>query len=261
MDSRAFGTAPAYPIASVDRALRVLAMLARQRTVRLVDASRELNVARSTAHRLMRMLQHHGLAMQDHGSRTYVAGPTLIELGLSAVRQVDIRAVARPCLEDLVREVEETAHLAILSDTNCLFIDSVESPRALRIGGRTGVSLPAHSTAAGKAVLAELDAAELEALYRNLPLTGVTPRTHTSRTALEADLAAVRKLGYATNFEESEAGVTAIAAAIRPRSSRALGAVTLSLPTSRFTPASVKPLAARVCHAAAEISRRLSRLR
>jgi DNA-binding IclR family transcriptional regulator len=55
----------------------------------------------------------------------------LIELGLSAVHQIDIRAVARPCLEELLREVEETAHLAVLSGTNCLFVDSVESPRAL----------------------------------------------------------------------------------------------------------------------------------
>jgi len=50
-------------------------MLARQRAVRLTDASRELNVARSTAHQLMRMLQHHGLAMQDDDLKTYVAGP------------------------------------------------------------------------------------------------------------------------------------------------------------------------------------------
>ena len=75
MAARAPDTAPAYPIASVDRELRVLAMLARQRAVRLTDASRELNVARSTAHQLMRMLQHHGLAMQDHDLKTYVAGP------------------------------------------------------------------------------------------------------------------------------------------------------------------------------------------
>ena len=110
----------------------------------------------------------------------------MIELGLSAVHQIDIRAVARPCLEELLREVEESAHLAVLSGTNCLFVDSVESPRALWIGGRTGISLPAHPTAVGKAVLAGLDGVELEALYKNAPLAAVTPRTHTSRTALEA---------------------------------------------------------------------------
>src|SRR6266704_6869809 len=100
--------APAYPIASVDNALRLLMLFRDTPRVRLSEASEHLGVAHSTAHRLMAMLAYHGFVRQEPGSRAYVAGPALVEIGLAAVRELDIRLHARPVLESLAASLRET---------------------------------------------------------------------------------------------------------------------------------------------------------
>lgn len=148
---------PSYPIESVDNALKLLHMLREQSHIRVSDASRAIGVARSTAHRLLAMLQHHGFVQQDPFSRAYIAGPALLDFGLAALRDRDIRTHARPFLEALGRESGETVHLAILQGgSDVLFLDCVESMKAVRVGNRTGLILPAHCSSAGKALLAAL---------------------------------------------------------------------------------------------------------
>ena len=129
------GREPAYPIASVDNALRLLMLFRAEPRVRLSDASEHLGVAHSTAHRLMAMLAYHGFVRQEPDSRAYVAGPALVEIGLAAVRQLDIRRHARPVLESLASSLGETVHLAVLEGGNVRYLDAVESSRALRVGG------------------------------------------------------------------------------------------------------------------------------
>src|SRR5215218_8429335 len=85
-----------YPIASVDNALRLVLLFGESSAVRVADAAAHLGVARSTAHRLIRMLAFHGFVRQDPSSRAYVAGRALIDVGLSVVSRMDLRAVARP---------------------------------------------------------------------------------------------------------------------------------------------------------------------
>jgi hypothetical protein len=147
---------PAYPIASVDKALRLLMLFREQTRVRLSEASEHLGVAHSTAHRLLAMLAYHGFVRQERDSRAYVAGPALVEIGLAAIRQMDIRLHARPVLEDLAASFAETAHLAVLEGASVRYLDAVESSRALRVAARTGATLPANCTASGKAMLAVL---------------------------------------------------------------------------------------------------------
>src|SRR5450432_2337348 len=99
---------PQYPIESVDNALRLLLMFRDRGEIRLSEAREALGVAQSTAHRLMAMLAYHDFVRQDPGSRAYRAGPALIDVGLSVVRAMDIRAIARPHLEALMQQVGET---------------------------------------------------------------------------------------------------------------------------------------------------------
>src|SRR3984885_7893121 len=99
---------PAYPIAAVDNALRLLKLFRGQPRVRLSEASEYLGVAHSTAHRLMAMLAFHGFVRREADSRAYVAGPVLTEIGLAAVRELDIRLHARPALEQLATTLGET---------------------------------------------------------------------------------------------------------------------------------------------------------
>src|SRR4051794_3258667 len=228
--------APAYPIASVDNALRLLVLFRDRPRVRLSEASEYLGVAHSTAHRLMAMLAFHGFVRQEPDSRAYVAGPVLTEIGLAAVRELDIRLHARPALEQLAAALGETVHLAVLEGDSVRYLDAVESPRALRVAARTGTTLAANCTASGKALLAELPDAEVAALFPGpAALPRLTERSITSRSALLAELRKVRAAGCAVNAEESEEGVASVAIAVRGRPHLPVAALVVSAPLSRMT--------------------------
>jgi DNA-binding IclR family transcriptional regulator len=240
------GGAPRYPIDSVDNALRLVALVAERESVSVADAATELGVARSTAHRLLAMLQHHGFAEQDAVRRVYVPGPALTRLGLAALRDLDVRASARHVLERIVDEVGETAHLVMRRGAAAVFVDCVESRRAVRAGSRTGDALPAHCTAGGKALLAELDPGTLERLYPEEDLPGLTAASIATRTVLWAELAGVRERGYATNEQESEDDLHAVARAVRDPVGRIIGSITVSGPRLRLPPDGFPALAAAI---------------
>jgi DNA-binding IclR family transcriptional regulator len=251
--------APAYPIASVDNALRLLVLFRDRPRVRLSEASEYLGVAHSTAHRLMAMLAFHGFVRQEPDSRAYVAGPVLTEIGLAAVRELDIRLYARPALEQLAATLGETAHLAVLEGDTVRYLDAVESPRALRVAARTGTTLAANCTASGKALLAELPDAEVTALFPGqAALAALTARSITTRPRLLAELRRVRERGCAVNVEESEDGVASVAVAVRGTrrapSATPAAAISVSGPVSRMTGPAIEKIAAKLRERAAELA-------
>jgi DNA-binding IclR family transcriptional regulator len=173
-------------------------------------------------------------------------------VGLSALASIDIRAIARPALEQLVAEVDETVHLVILQGSSVLFLDSVETARPVRVGARIGNVMPAHCTASGKAILAQLTPAQVRALYRH-----GRPRSLPSGRELDAELELVRTRGFATNFGESESDVAAVAVAIEGQPGNRRASITVSAPIGRLTQDRVRTTADAASACAAEI-RRLS---
>lgn len=126
------------------------------------------------------------------------------------------------------------------------FIDAVESPRAVRVTSRLGRSMPAHATSTGKAMLAQLSTGELHALYPHEELEALTERSSRSRSRseLEAQLATVRKRGYATSTEESESGVSSVAVAFPFRGTPARIAFNVAVATSRMSAADQRAIGA-----------------
>ena len=244
---------PTYPIESVDNALRLLGMFSTHERVRVSEASRELGVAHSTAHRLMQMLRYHEYVRQDQASKAYLPGPELVRVGLAVVARSDIRLVSRPCLQQLVDEVQESAHLVELQGSDAVFLDSVETSRALRIGSRTGVRLPAYATASGKVLLAALSPEKRRRILPDEPLEHLTDRTTTTISALERELEEIKAQGYASNFGESEPDVHAVAVPIVDGRGVTRAAITVSAPPSRLGEADVERVAQRATAAAAEV--------
>jgi IclR family transcriptional regulator, acetate operon repressor len=237
------GQEPAYPIASVNNALRLLLLFRSQPRLRLSEASEHLGVAHSTAHRLLAMLAYHGFVRQEQDSRTYVTGPALVEIGLAAVGQLDIRRHARPALERLASALGETVHLAVLEGGNVRYLDAIESSRALRVASRTGSVLAANCTASGKALLAELPDAELSAMFvGETALPRLTSRSISSRARLLAELRKVREAGCAVNREESEEGVASVAVAVPGPLGLPAAALVVSAPVSRMTEQAVEKI-------------------
>lgn len=226
---------PTYPIASVGNALRLLLLFRERKAIRLSDASEYLGVANSTAHRLLAMLVHHEFVEQESGQRTYVAGPALVEIGLAAVRGMDLRTSARPILEELAARSGETALLSRLEGDSVVCLDSIESKKALRVATQAQLTLPAHCTASGKALLAVLPTEEFRRLYpARVRLPGPTVKTIRHRAGLERALEEIRQRGFATSEEESEEGLSSIAAVVRDSRGRVVAALSVSGPVSRI---------------------------
>ncbi|KAA9165535.1 IclR family transcriptional regulator [Amycolatopsis acidicola] len=205
--------APAYPIASVDNTLRILLLLRDRGTLTLADVAAELEIVRSSAHRLMAMLTYYDFVRQSPVDKSFRMGPALIDIGLTAARTLDIRALARPILAKLAESTGMTAHLVLPRGRDVLFADGVESRRTIRAALRTGTTLPAHVTSAGKALLATLTDQELRRLYGRKPPEALTDKSASSVSALLREMAKVRRDGYAINRGESETGVLAMGVA------------------------------------------------
>ncbi|WP_225640872.1 IclR family transcriptional regulator [Streptomyces werraensis] len=223
---------PSYPITSVDHALRLMLMLREDRPLRASEAAEELGVARSTAHRLFDMLCYRGFAVQNADKR-YVPGPSLWRAPTGCDMRQRLRTIARPHLEQLNQELDETVHLMVRDGAEVVFLDSVETRRVLRVGSRAGARRPAHRTSGGKALLAELSRCDLHTLYaEGLPTD--LPAQLRDIDGFHLALAAVRQRGYGLNVGESEPGVTAVGVCVKGTAGTALGALALSAPTLRM---------------------------
>lgn len=250
---------PSTLIGAVDNVLRLLRLFEDHEMIRVNQVARDMGLSRSTVHRMLATLSHHEFVEQDEYSRAYRPGPALVDIGLAVISKFDIRAVSHSALVELRDLTGETAHVGIMRGaTSVLFLDSVESDRIVRTGSRIGRILPAHSTATGKALLAEQTDDEVAALYPAGVMEAPTPRALTTLEELLDQLAEVRRLGYAVNHGESEDDVAAVAAAVRDKRGHVRCALVANAPLSRATDAWVKTAAAATMRVARELGDRIS---
>lgn len=248
-------------LTSVDNALWLLQLVAERQALRVSEAAELLGVARSTAHRLLSALRRRDFLRQDKPNGAYRPGPALYAIGMAAISRLDIRRIAQPVLEQLRDKTKETASLAVLEGTMVRFVECYEGLSTVRIGSRAGVVRHAHASAVGKAILAALPDSELERRYPDEELPAPTPAAITSRRVLMAELAQVRRQGYALNWEESSDGVAAVAAALPDPTGMPLASISVAVPSMRFgSLADVRALAPDVLHAAGQIRGQLRNL-
>jgi IclR family transcriptional regulator, acetate operon repressor len=249
--------APGYPIESVNNAFRLLLMFREQSHLRLTEASAALGVAPSTAHRLLAMLEFHDFVRNDEKLRAYVAGQAFTDVGLSVVQRLSVRRLARPILQHLQRQTNETAHLAMLAGNRVLYLDAVESNRGLRVGSRTGRSLPANCTSVGKALLAQLSDDDVLELYPNEDLLTQTHESLATRTDLLRELGRVREVGVAENHGESEVGVGSVGIAVPMLAGGRRIGISLAVPLIRSDEGVMASLAGQLRDAATELAERI----
>jgi IclR family transcriptional regulator, acetate operon repressor len=217
---------PAYAIASVDSALLLASLLQQEGAMRVTDVAARIGVSVSTAHRLLGMLVYRDFAEQLP-DRRYAAGPVLRRGPVQQSSVARLREVALPHLRRLVDAVGETANVMVLAGSDVRFVATVESDQVLRVGDRTGRTLPAHLTSGGKAVLAALGADGLAAALGEL---------HEDAVAQVArELSAVRRRGFAVNDQATEPGLIAVGVAVPPSGGVAGAALSVAAPTARWS--------------------------
>ncbi len=247
-----------YQVQVLDRALAILDELSAEGPdLSLGEISEKLQLHKSTAHRLIMVLERHKLIERNSVNGRYRLGLKLFELGTRAVSQLDLRERARPFLERLVLETSETVHLCILDDSEVVYLDKVEPSRSVRMATSVGRRNPAHCTAVGKAIMAYLPDAKVEAIVRKEGMRPMTSNTITSLLELKRELGAIRERGYAIDNEEIEEGVRCVGCVVRNFSGEPVAAISISGPAFRVTPVKVPVLAGAVVAAAQGLSEEL----
>ena len=237
-------------VQSLGRAFEILERMADLGgTVGLSQLASDVGLPLPTIHRLVRTLVDLGYVRQER-SRQYTLGPKLIRLGESSSRM--LRTWAQPYLSGLVRDLGESANLAMLDSDQIVYIGQVPSSHSMRMFTEVGRRVSPHCTAVGKALLAnESDAAVRELLGRT-GMVAHTVHTLTDPDAFVVELARVRGQGYAVDDGEQEIGVRCVAVAV-PHAPTPIG-MSVSGPMERMTADFVKTAAPLLRDAAARLS-------
>lgn len=215
---------------AADHTLRILRHLAaRPSPVAASAIARELELPRSTVYHLLATLAAHGFVIHLREERRWGLGTSAFELAGGYSRQQPLARLGRPVIAAVTDRVGESAHLAVMSGGDVLYIVEERAPRRPALVTDVGVRLPAHLTASGRAMLAALPREQVRALYPDTSAfpdrTGIGPRTPRE---LRDVLRAVRARGFATEDSEVADGLRSVGAAVRDRSGWPIAAVAVT---------------------------------
>lgn len=224
-----------YVVGPVLKALKVLDSVAEKGyPVSLTMIAVELNLPKTSVFRYLRTLSAAGFLTYDEHADRYSVGIRFRTLATADKHIERLKELALPVLGELTREFNETVNLAVLAGTEVVYIEMIESGRALRMQARVGSRDPVHSTALGKAMLAQLPAVEQTRLL-SAALSQRTLRTIIKKDTIERQLQQVAKSGVAIEIGENEEGTMCIGVAIIGDHSHPMAAISISVPERRMT--------------------------
>lgn len=244
------GASRDYSIRAVERVCDILDLLqdAPER-ISLPAVASATGLPKSSAFRYLTTLEARRYVDREPDTGEYRLGLALLPL---QGRHHDLMARrARPHLEHLSAQFDETVNLGLLDGTRVLYVDIVESPRAVRLAARTGDRELVHSTALGKAIAAWLPGERLQSILDAEGMPTRTERTVGDPGTLAVQLAEVRRRGYAMDDRENEVDGRCIAV---PLGQRVPSALSLSAPASRLPLHRVEEVAAALADAAAKLA-------
>jgi DNA-binding IclR family transcriptional regulator len=194
---------------------------------------------------------------KDGRTGEYSLGMAAFEIGNAFLRQMDFIKISKPVMADLALKVQETVHLAVLSDTEIVYVDKVDSPRTLGVMSKIGQRAPLYCTGLGKVLLAFQPEDVLSRIIDKISFTSYTPKTIPSKDKLIEELNEIRKRGYALDEREFEEDVECIAAPIRNHLGDAIAGLSISGPLRKISTPLERQFVSQVMNAAALVSSKM----
>jgi IclR family KDG regulon transcriptional repressor len=247
-----------YLINSIIRACSILRYLSKDKAhFKISELARQLQLDRSTTYRILLSLEGCGLVEKNGRTGEYSLGMAAFEIGNTYLRQMDFIQISKPIMSDLAMMVQETVHLAVLSDTEIVYVDKVDSPRTLGVMSKIGQRAPVYCTALGKVLLAHQPKEELARIVREIKLKPFTKHTITYKKKLMEELRKVHEQGYALDQREYEEDVECIGAPIRDHQGDVIAALSISGPQRKINTPHEKQFISQVVKAAALVSSKM----
>ena len=220
---------PRTSMPSIDKALRALLTLADAGPagLPLADIASRLELNKSSLHVTLSALRFRDFVEQSPSTGFYRLGPALEQLSQTYLSSLDIRATLRPAVQRLAEQVDEVCHISVLDGCEILYIEKIESTKAIQPGTRVGGRLPALTTAMGRAMIAH----EFPT-YRSFRARfegALIPRTLNAPSDLDEEWKCIcdaRARGYGVDNQENVEGLVGVAVAVL-RGGRAVAAVSV----------------------------------
>jgi DNA-binding IclR family transcriptional regulator len=243
--------APRPVIQSVDRAARILFALQGERRLGIAELATRLELAPSTVHGIVKTLTAHNLVVQDPDSGRYQLGPAVLRLGNVYLDTLELRSRAMSWSEELARRTGLAVRTGVLAGDDVVIIHHEPRPDGSRQMPETGIVIPAHASALGKAQLAFVPAeAERVVASAHRSMTG---ETITDSAELREQFAEILRTALAEENDEAVLGESSVAAPIFGATGSAVGAIAVVLPTTDW------PIGESVRAALREAARNISR--
>jgi IclR family KDG regulon transcriptional repressor len=205
-----------YQAPIVTKAFRILELVAgKGKLLTISDLSRELGINKSTVHGIAHALEKVGAIVRDKKTKRYMLGMALFELARAGYARIDLKDIARPFMEDLMRSTRQSVFLGIRSGDHVSIIDIVESTQDLKITSPIGTRVPLLAGAIGKAFLAFMEESQAASLIPTLGLRRYTENSITDPDLYMKRVGEARAAGYGLDDEEYIQGVRAVAAVIQ----------------------------------------------
>ena len=219
----------------IDRLVSLLDLLAHsERALSLKELTLDAGLAPSTTFRILAALKQHGLVEQNAASH-YCLGQRLAQLAAGLPLQQDLRERARPVMEALSQETQETVNLSRQEGDELVYIERVLSPRAVRADVAVGKRSPLHVTAVGKLILGQMNQSEFDAYVARSGLPSLTPHTLSSPLALRRHALEANRQGLAYEHQESELGLGCIGVLIGGGDQGKAVGLSISAPLERLS--------------------------
>ena len=242
-------------VQSLDRALRILAIVAQGNGLSLSEIAASSGLAASTVYRMLTTLESHGMVEFDKIEQLWSIGVETYRMGSAFLRRRKLFDLARIVMQDLMEQTGETANLGVAEEDCVVFVSQVETHQPIRAFFRPGTRTSFHASGIGKAILAHLPAERVEAIVHKAGLEAYTPKTLADESALARDLSEIRARGWSVDDEERHPGMRCVAAAIFNEFGEPVGGVSVSGPTARVTLERLAEIGPMVRDAAAEVTR------
>lgn len=219
-------------IQSVSRAISIIRCFEYNEELGVTDISKMINLHKSTTFGLISTLQINGLLEKNEDTSKYRLGIELFRLG--TLVNSNLRKIAIPYLEKLVRIYHETVNLVTLDNDSVVYLEKVEGTHSMFINTLVGGRLPLYCTAVGKVILAGLSDSDLINKIDKITFKKFTDKTILNKETLLKSIMNTRENGYAEDSEELEMGLTCVAAPIYNHLGISFAAISISTPIYRM---------------------------
>lgn len=245
-------------VKSVSRALDIITILSSKKGgIGVTEIANQIDINKSSVFRILSTLKQYGYVEQDEETGRYKLGYKFLEISSNLLSSIDLRAEARPYLQELETETNEAIHLVVYDQGEVVYIEKLEGNETLRMHSKVGKRAPMHCTSVGKAILANLPKSVVLKILEQKGMPVHTMYTLTKKEDLMLELETIREKGYALDLEENESGITCIAVPIFDHTAKVVAAVSISGPTIRMTNERLEQLKNSIIVTGQQISARL----